>query len=466
VVVIARHGDRTSFYQNPVSYAASDTVLTPLGEQQNFRLGQILNSIYAANESDRKIEGLSATEMVGSQINSTADAGGEGSVIWDSAVSLWQGFYPPRLDISNMTLANGSTITSPLGGYQYVKVETLLPEYDVDFESWTNCEIWTERNAKVYKTNEWLAKAQAEEPFFATLRSSGIVGNRTVSLDNIYNVFDFVNVNSIHNSTFNDAVNALGNGTLPHLRDLASYHEAALFTAPNLDGLGNIAALTLLPRIFGSLREMTKSDNEVLVTHYHLAYKPFLSLFNMTNLAAAQNPSFPNYDKMVDYASMAVYEIRDGGSGPSGYDVRFGFRNGSETSTDVTYYPLFGTDSLDIDLETFASNVNESALLPSNEAWCHYCNNNGSVPVCYDIALADQYEDLAAKYKEISDGHFTSVGSGFIGACVTIVVMLAALGLFRALGWIQFGKRKTTPTDRYPLNEQHSFKGSINSSRA
>ncbi|GAA5901020.1 hypothetical protein JCM6882_006003 [Rhodosporidiobolus microsporus] len=461
VVVLARHGDRTGFYQDPKTYTASDTVLTPLGEQQNFRLGQILNNIYAADNSSRKIEGLSSIEMVGSQINATADAGGEGSVIDDSATALWQGFYPPRANISSMTLANGSTINSPLGGYQYVKVETVLPADDVDFEPWTNCKTWVSRNAEVYNSTEFVARAQQEEPFLSMLRSSGLVGNRTVSLANVYNVFDFINVNSLHNSSYAADLNATGDGTLAHVRDLASYHEYALFTAPGKGDLGNIAGRALLSRIFESLRSFTAEENDVKVAHYHMAYKPFLSLFNMTNIAAASNPSFPEPYAMVDYASLGVFEIRPGGSGSSGYDVRFGFRNGTELGDDVTYYSLFGSDSHDVDLDTFASEL-EPYVIPNNTAWCNLCENDGSVPACSEVYLAQQYEDLADKYQKIADGHFTSVGSGFIGACVTIVVMLAALGALYGLGWVQFGKKnKQTKGDRYPLNEQGSFKGSL-----
>ena len=32
VVVLARHGDRQGFYQDPETYTASQTAITPLGE--------------------------------------------------------------------------------------------------------------------------------------------------------------------------------------------------------------------------------------------------------------------------------------------------------------------------------------------------------------------------------------------------------------------------------------------------
>lgn len=77
----------------------------------------------------------------------------------------------------------------------------------------------------------------------------------------------------------------------------------------------------------------------------------------MTQVAAATNPSLPNPYGMVDYASAAVFEVRPGGSGASGHDVRFGFRNGSSTDSDFTYIPLFGSNDVDVDLNTFASNL-------------------------------------------------------------------------------------------------------------
>lgn len=88
-----------------------------------------------------------------------------------------------------------------------------------------------------------------------------------------------------------------------------------------------------------------------------MSYKPFLSIFNMTQLASATNPVFSNPTSIVDYASVAVFELRPNDDEDGSYDVRFGFKNGSSTETDVTYYPLFGTDSVDMDLATFTNKI-------------------------------------------------------------------------------------------------------------
>jgi prostatic aicd phosphatase len=52
-----------------------------------------------------------------SEVYIQADFGDENGVIYDSCVSLTQGLWPATLS-NNITLANGTMITAPLGGYQ------------------------------------------------------------------------------------------------------------------------------------------------------------------------------------------------------------------------------------------------------------------------------------------------------------------------------------------------------------
>ncbi|KAK4704892.1 solute carrier family 35 (UDP-sugar transporter), member A1/2/3, partial [Phenoliferia sp. Uapishka_3] len=187
-VIIARHGDRQGelgflllaltvprtclvgprkwlitpwaplgFYQSPTTYTATATAITPVGEAEEYQLGALLHSIYADTTSPTYITGLNTTTLTATQLNSTADGGGEGGVIFDSAMALCayrrrdlpleftysdlsispcsgQGFYPPSSTANSISLANGSTIISPLGGYQYIQINAVLPTDDVDFE--------------------------------------------------------------------------------------------------------------------------------------------------------------------------------------------------------------------------------------------------------------------------------------------------------------------------------------------
>jgi hypothetical protein len=67
------------------------------------------------------------TDLVdNNQIHIRVKAGGEGTVVFDSAIALLQGLFPPNLD-NRIELANGTTIVAPLSGYQYVPGERNHP---------------------------------------------------------------------------------------------------------------------------------------------------------------------------------------------------------------------------------------------------------------------------------------------------------------------------------------------------
>ena len=139
VVLLARHGDRLEFFQDPFTYDPVQTFLTPLGsvrpyfspvclrsvltraylQTQELQLGTFLRSTYLDPDSPTFINGISADVANITQLIVRADAGGGGSVILNSVQGLLQGLFPPTPD-NNITLANGTTIISPLGGYQYI----------------------------------------------------------------------------------------------------------------------------------------------------------------------------------------------------------------------------------------------------------------------------------------------------------------------------------------------------------
>lgn len=113
-------------------------------------------------------------------------------------------------------------------------------------------------------------------------------------------IFDFMNVESIHNKAFNDSLPAT---FLAQARDLANWHEYGVFSSPNLSGIGNsrrlfhykgkhvsnksplVAGRAILPSILSSLNSIANSSDPLKLTYEAIAYKPFLSLFNMTGVA-------------------------------------------------------------------------------------------------------------------------------------------------------------------------------------
>lgn len=57
-----------------------------------------------------------------------------------------------------------------------------------------------------------------------------------------------------------------------------------MFSAPTADGLGNLPGRALFPRIISTLQGFTEADNKLLVSHLHMSYKPFISIFSGSRL--------------------------------------------------------------------------------------------------------------------------------------------------------------------------------------
>lgn len=66
------------FYQSPVTYTATATSITTLGEQQEYQLGTMLRGVYANTTSPNYVVGLNTSLLLSSQYTSFADGGGEG----------------------------------------------------------------------------------------------------------------------------------------------------------------------------------------------------------------------------------------------------------------------------------------------------------------------------------------------------------------------------------------------------
>ena len=88
---------------------------------QEFQLGSFIRSLYFDSSSSSFIKGIADSSQLfdSSQVHVRADAGGEGGVIYDSAIALTQGLWQPTTQ-STIKLSNGTNVTSPLNGYQYI----------------------------------------------------------------------------------------------------------------------------------------------------------------------------------------------------------------------------------------------------------------------------------------------------------------------------------------------------------
>lgn len=82
-------------------------------------LGSLLRSTYFDNRSPSYVEGIRSDLVDNDEVKVRVKAGVEGTVVFDSTISLLQGLFPPNPK-NRIVLANDTTIVAPLGGYQYV----------------------------------------------------------------------------------------------------------------------------------------------------------------------------------------------------------------------------------------------------------------------------------------------------------------------------------------------------------
>ena len=152
--------------------------------------------------SESFISGIKRDLVDTKQIQVYAKNGGEGNVVFDSTIALLQGLFPPT-ERNVLTLANGTTVTAPLHGYQYVPVETVEPENDKSLESWLDCPVsfpafsigmsclvclqaFENHIKEFYNSDEFKRKAEESRPVLESFRD--YVYGRPLTLENAVSI--------------------------------------------------------------------------------------------------------------------------------------------------------------------------------------------------------------------------------------------------------------------------------------
>ncbi|KAG1753616.1 histidine phosphatase superfamily [Suillus paluster] len=355
VVLLARHGDRTGYYQDPSTYNSTQAYITPLGSQQEFDLGTFLRNTYLNPNSPSFIQNISTDVVNIDQLAVRADAGG-GNVILDSAYALLQGLYPPTQK-SEVTLGNGQTVISPLGGYQYIPVESLEFWQAPSLTSWIECNYFPYHLARVYGASAFQNMSIQAQPFLTALKP--YLGGVSNNFTNIWNIYDHVNVQYTHNKTYYETLPAT---FLQQARHYANWVQNNVFT--DSVGIGLIGIRTIFPDIIWALGNMTQPSNTVKMSIQEVDYKPFMGLFNMTNATLTD----PDIAGIVDYASVVALELSLNSQGQ--HEVSLKFKNGTEDS-EFRQLKMFGNTS--ITLDSFVNQLAWTAV-NSTKDWCFSCN--------------------------------------------------------------------------------------------
>jgi hypothetical protein len=179
--------------------------LTQQIQVESHGLGTLLRDTYFDSTSPSFIEGIRSDLVDNSEVKVRVKAGVEGTVVFDSAIALLQGLFPPTPK-NRIVLANETTVVAPLGGYQYVPgeclgfsrdfssfisdfgcvVETVEPGNDRSLESWTNCPAFEKHIKDFYASGKFKEMARDAQPFFKGVKD--YVFGRSTSLENAWNV--------------------------------------------------------------------------------------------------------------------------------------------------------------------------------------------------------------------------------------------------------------------------------------
>ncbi|KAH9915503.1 phosphoglycerate mutase-like protein [Fomitopsis serialis] len=364
VVVLARNGDRTEAYQHPITYQPGPTLSTPLGEVQSHQLGVTLRNTYLSAENPSHIRGIRTDLIDLAQVHVRVKVGAEGPAVFDSATALLQGLFPPN-PANRELLANETEVIAPLGGYQYVPVETVEPSNDRSLESWTDCPAFEEHVKNVQASSEFKEVGKSASRFFSDIRD--FIFGRPASMENAYNMWDYVSTELVHNRTY---AHRLPPTYVEQARALADYRENLVFSDPDMAGIGNIAGRTAMSSMVDALQRIAFNGDPLQFMLIATTYQPFISIFHMTDVVQ----SHPELAAIPDFASAMAIELRRARAPDVRDFLRFKFKNGTSENFETIH--VFGHQE-DIPLTEFIYRL-ENSLVSSNREWARACSTGST----------------------------------------------------------------------------------------
>ncbi|KAF2456441.1 histidine phosphatase superfamily [Lineolata rhizophorae] len=424
VTVFSRHGDRTS--KHYPGYR-----LTNLGKQQNFQSGAFYRDYYLSSNSSKRILGISENVYLENEIWASAP---DQQVLLNTATAFLQGLYPPLETtdavVAAQTLNNGSSVTNPLNGYQYVVLHG--EDNDAPDTIWIkgddSCPEHTAASGDFTDSEEFIQRTAATKSFYESFWDvlDGVYDftMEDMTYGNAYEIFDLINVGSIHNGSMQGEVS---DEDLFQLRTLAdSYEFGKNFN--RTQPMRSIGAQTLSAAVLRQLNETIVSQGQLKFSLFAGSYDTFLSFFGLTNLTNMDL----NFYGLPQYASTMAFElftddnITEFPSSTADINVRFGFRNGSEEGARLLQYGLFGRSELSMSWDEFSSKLGERAVSTVGE-WCSMCQSTED----FCRAYTDDSSVNGGSSSSTSGGsHLSNAVAGVIGAMVTLGVFLIGVAFF------------------------------------
>ncbi|KAL2409721.1 hypothetical protein ABEF92_006258 [Exophiala dermatitidis] len=437
------HGDRT-----PLVLPTSPS-LTPLGAEQLFAAGDSFRERYVAPSESNSftIRGISAYQLEDDQLTvlSTTD-----QFVAASAQAFLQGLYPPLQTDSNSanTAQNDTTMVAPLRGYQYADIMTVSSN---DFNSiWLrgskSCPAYLASSSDYYETEAFETLQNSTEDFYRSIQPDfldGILSDASVGYFNAYQIYDYLNYVSIHNTS---ASGLLAPEVLAKAKILADDLVFALNTDISPSGssfddyIRTIAGRTLAARITqafsATINTQGASDKMTLVFG---SYEPVVALAALAGLVVPQHSAF--YNVPAPGASYVFELISMQGNDTDAYPevsdlfVRFLYKNGTGSDSSLVPYPLFGLSPSQtlISFADFVAGLDRFSV--SNvQDWCTACNSFSVF--CPAFATTNGSLDYTGSGSPYGK-RLSPVIGGVIGAVVTLAATALIYGAAMLFGGVR-----------------------------
>jgi hypothetical protein len=290
------------------------------------------------------------------------------------------------------------------------------------------------------------------ESFWEVLQNVYDYKPENLTYKNAYDIFDLLNVASIHNAS------AAGNVTeeeLFQLRTLADSHEFGSNFDTN-EPERSMGARTFAGAVLDQLDQMVSSKGKLKFSLLAGSYDTFLAFFGLSKLTSVSSDFFglPTYASTMSFELFTSKNVDAFPSATDDLRVRFLFRNGSDESATLRAFPLFGQSEDSMSYSDFVSKMKEVAIT-SPEEWCNTCQST--------LLFCSAYKSASTKD---SDGGLNAANAGVIGAMVTLVV----IGLVGALAFFVVRRKKAAQNPvtktRVVVNDKSSVHSSTGSESA
>lgn len=453
-VIYTYHGDRT-----PLVWPVQN-MLTSLGAQQLFSAGSFFRRRYLTktqgDENGSAINKISTDALDNIEVfaMSTID-----QYTAASGLAFIQGLYPPTNVSSddNSTFvtspSNGSEVTAPLDGYQYPRLLTFSPDdpSSITIEGQSNCPLYIEAMTEFANSDEAVQAKTESQAFYDGIESNilnDVFPGQNISFDYAYLVHDYLNYENTHDEKISRKLTEVD---LAQARDLAN-HQIRGWNGYSSDGepasrisIQTIAGQTLAAQIVGLLLNNLQSQG--IGGKLNLlfgSFEPIVEFSVLTGLAMEKR----ELSEIPDFGSSMVFEMfsktdSENEEYPSSSDlyIRFFFRNGTASSSQLVPYPLFGaSDTLDLSFGDFLENM-QNLSISSTADWCSMCQNDGLFCAAYSNLQAGGGGTIAVNRIKTKNG-IKPVLAGVIGAIVTLAVASIILALFMLFGGVRFHRAR------------------------